>query len=44
MVRSERLNKLGDSWFSTKSIEVEWGVINLIGRALNKLGISIRIF
>jgi hypothetical protein len=36
--RSERLIKLGDSWFSPKHIEV-WGqLICAGGRALNELG------
>ena len=40
MVRGERLNKLGDSWFSAKSILVErlkFKFTLLWGRALNKL-------
>ena len=32
MDRGERLNKLGDSWFSSKSIEVLRRVINIGGR------------
>ena len=37
MIRGERLIKLGDSWFSAKSIEVECFKIILWGRALDKL-------
>jgi hypothetical protein len=36
--RSERLNKLGDSWFSSKAIEVVPCGIHLGGRALCRLG------
>jgi hypothetical protein len=36
--RSERLNKLGDSWFSSKAIEVVPGKISGRGRALCRLG------
>ena len=36
---SERLNKLGDSWFSSKAIEVAPRVITLGGRALCRLGV-----
>jgi hypothetical protein len=35
---SERLNKLGDSWFSSKAIEVVPCVMLLRGRALCRLG------
>ena len=38
MVRGERLIKLGNSWFSAKSIEVERCDISIGGRALNGLG------
>ena len=38
MDRSERLIKLGDSWFSSKAIEVAPRVIALGGRALCRLG------
>ncbi len=38
MDRSERLIKLGDSWFSSKAIEVAPRVITLGGRALCRLG------
>ena len=38
MVRGERLIKLGNSWFSAKSIEVERWTIALGGRALTGLG------
>ena len=38
MDRSERLNKLGDSWFSSKAIEVVPGKISGRGRALCRLG------
>ena len=38
MIRSERLIKLGCSWFSTKSIEVELFNYIICGRALDKLG------
>ena len=38
MVRSERLIKLGDSWFSAKSIEVEHLNFFFWGRALIELG------
>ena len=34
MIRGERPIKLGDSWFSTKSIEVEHGMFFCRGRAL----------
>jgi len=37
MVRSERLIKLGDSWFSAKSIEVEHLNFFFWGRALIEL-------
>jgi len=38
VTRSERLIKLGDSWFSAKSIEVEcFKNYNLWGRALDKV-------
>jgi hypothetical protein len=36
--RSERLIKLGDSWFSSKAIYVAPCVITLGGRALFRLG------
>jgi hypothetical protein len=36
--RSERLNKLGDSWFSSKAIEVVPCVLLHWGRALCRLG------
>ena len=38
MDRSERLIKLGDSWFSSKAIEVAPRVIIVGGRALRRLG------
>lgn len=38
MDRSERLIKLGDSWFSSKAIEVAPRVVTLGGRALCRLG------
>ena len=38
MDRSERLNKPGDSWFSSKAIEVVPCVMILGGRALCRLG------
>ena len=38
MDRSERLNKLGDSWFSSKAIEVVPCRIRVGGRALCRLG------
>ena len=38
MDRSERLNKLGDSWFSSKAIEVAPCGIFIGGRALCRLG------
>ena len=38
MVRGERPIKLGNSWFSAKSIEVERWMITAGGRALNGLG------
>ena len=38
MIRSERLIKLRDSWFSAKSIEVEHFYYMFRGRALDKLG------
>ena len=38
MDRSERLNKLGDSWFSSKAIEVVPDKISGRGRALFGLG------
>ena len=38
MVRGERLIKLGDSWFSTKSIEVERQLFKAGGRGRGKLG------
>ncbi len=38
MGRSERLIKLGDSWFSPKAIEVAPRVITPGGRALLRLG------
>ena len=38
MDRSERLNKLGDSWFSSKAIEVVPCEIRRGGRALCRLG------
>lgn len=34
MVRGERLIKLGDSWFSTKSIEVEMSFFSLKGSVI----------
>ena len=39
MDRSERLIKLGDSWFSSKAIEVVPRVVALGGRALCRLGV-----
>jgi hypothetical protein len=38
VARSERLNKLGDSWFSPKAIEVVPDGYTLGGRALYRLG------
>ena len=38
MARGERPIKLGNSWFSAKSIEVDRQVIALGGRALDGLG------
>ena len=38
MAWSERLNKLGDSWFSSKAIEVAPCVNTVGGRALSWLG------
>ena len=38
MARGERPIKLGNSWFSAKSIEVERRVITVGGRALDGLG------
>ena len=38
MVRGERLIKPGDSWFSSKAIEVAPGVMTVWGRALFRLG------
>ena len=38
MARGERPIKLGNSWFSAKSIEVDRQVITLGGRALDGLG------
>ena len=38
MARGERPIKLGDSWFSAKSIEVDRRVFTLGGRALDGLG------
>ena len=38
MDRSERLNKPGDSWFSSKAIEVVPCVVLARGRALCRLG------
>ena len=38
MDRSERLNKLGDSWFSSKAIEVVPCEMSHWGRALCRLG------
>ena len=38
MVRGERPIKLGDSWFSAKSIEVEHSIFFFWGRALIELG------
>lgn len=38
MDRSERLNKLGDSWFSSKAIEVVPCEVQRRGRALCRLG------
>ena len=38
MVRGERPIKLGNSWFSAKSIEVERRMITVGGRALDGLG------
>ena len=38
MDRSERLIKLGDSWFSSKAIEVAPRMITPGGRALCRLG------
>jgi hypothetical protein len=36
--RGERLIKLGNSWFSVKSIEVERLIVSFWGRALNEWG------
>jgi len=36
VIRGERLIKPGDSWFSAKSIEVEYFIYYLWGRALDK--------
>jgi hypothetical protein len=38
VARSERLNKLGDSWFSSKAIEVVPCELLVGGRALCRLG------
>jgi len=38
VARGERPIKLGNSWFSAKSIEVERWMITAGGRALNGLG------
>jgi hypothetical protein len=38
VVRGERPIKLGNSWFSAKSIEVERRMITVGGRALDGLG------
>ena len=38
MARGERPIKLGDSWFSAKSIEVDRRMFTLGGRALDGLG------
>ncbi len=38
MARGERPIKLGNSWFSAKSIEVERCMITAGGRALDRLG------
>ena len=38
MVRGERPIKLGNSWFSAKSIEVERRTLTAGGRALDGLG------
>ncbi len=38
MVRGERPIKLGNSWFSAKSIEVDRRMFTLGGRALDGLG------
>ena len=38
MVRGERPIKLGDSWFSAKTIEVVRLAMTVGGRALNGLG------
>ena len=38
MARGERPIKLGNSWFSAKSIEVDRRVFTLGGRALDGLG------
>ena len=38
MVRGERPIKLGDSWFSAKTIEVVRWMFTVGGRALNGLG------
>ena len=38
MARGERPIKLGDSWFSAKSIEVDRRVFTTGGRALDGLG------
>ena len=38
MDRGERPIKLGNSWFSAKSIEVERHLFTIGGRALDRLG------
>jgi len=32
VIRGERLIKFSDSWFSTKSMYVDWFIINVLGR------------
>jgi len=34
VIRGERLIKLRDSWFSTKSIEVEWSFFSFKGKVI----------
>jgi len=38
VIRGERLNKLRDSWFSAKFIEVKRNLLIIKGKALNKCG------
>ena len=41
MARGERLIKLGNSWFSVKSIEVERDMIQIRGRALDGFRVAL---